>query len=91
MKGFGGVATFEIDAKLAGVNRFLNNLSLCQMGPSLGGTEALISHLSSMTYYMLSRKERHKLGIIDELVRLAVGVEDWEDIADDLDRALSKV
>lgn len=91
MKGFGGVVTFEIDAKMPGVKRFLNNLNLCQMGPSLGGTEALLSHISSMTYYMIPREKRIAMGIIDELVRLAVGLEDWQDIAADLDHALSKV
>jgi len=91
MKGYGGVVTFEIDSTLAGVNRFLNNLRVCQIGPSLGGTETLVSHPASVSYYDYSRKERYALGITDGLIRLAVGVEDAEDIINDLDMALAGV
>lgn len=88
MDGFGGVVSFEIKGGLRAANRFLNRLRLCYIAPSFGGVETLISHPASITYYDLSRRERLKIGIKDELLRLAVGIEDPEDIISDLKRAL---
>jgi len=90
MTGFGGVVTFDIKGTLANANRFLDSLQLCFIAPSLGGTETLITHPASVTYYNTTRKERYALGITDTLVRLAVGVEEPEDIIGDLDQALQK-
>lgn len=58
------------------------------IGPSLGGVESLITHPATISYYKNTRKERLELGIKDGLVRLAVGVENAEDIIDDIDQAL---
>ncbi|HOC93032.1 MAG TPA: PLP-dependent aspartate aminotransferase family protein [bacterium] len=91
MRGFGGCLSFEVNSNMAGVQKFLRNLRLCQMGPSLGGTETLITHPATITYYDMTRPARLKLGITDQLVRLAVGVEDPEDIIADLDAALSLI
>ena len=88
MTGFGGVVTFEIDGGLAMAKRFLDALELCYIAPSFGGVETLITHPATVSYYDYSRKERHKLGITDSLIRLAVGMEDAEDIIADLDQAL---
>jgi len=90
MTGFGGVVTIDIKGTLANANRFLDSLQLCFIAPSLGGTETLITHPASVTYYNTTRKERYALGITDTLVRLAVGVEEPEDIIGDLDQALQK-
>ncbi|MFA6450537.1 MAG: PLP-dependent aspartate aminotransferase family protein [bacterium] len=91
MKGFSGCLSFEVDGPLKEVQKFLRNLKLAQMGPSLGGTETLITHPATITYYDMTRKQRYALGITDQLVRLAVGVEDAQDIIDDLDQALATV
>jgi len=88
MTGGGGVVTFEIKGNLNTAKRFLDSLKLCYIGPSLGGVETLITHPTLVTYYDYTRKERYALGITDTLFRLAVGIEDVEDLIEDLDRAL---
>jgi cystathionine gamma-synthase len=88
MTGGGGVVTFEIKGNINTSKRFLDALKLCYIGPSLGGVETLITHPALVTYYDYTRKERYELGITDTLFRLAVGIEDVEDLISDLDRAL---
>jgi len=90
MKGFGGVVTFDIKGTLSSAKRFLDNLKLCFIAPSLGGVETLITHPALVSYYDCTRKERYALGITDTLIRLAVGVEEANDIIADLDQALKK-
>ncbi len=91
MTGFGGVVTFDIKGGLKEANLFLDALKLCFIAPSLGGVETLITHPASVSYYTLTRKDRYELGITDTLIRLAVGIEDVQDIIGDLDQALKKV
>ncbi|MHC4443074.1 MAG: trans-sulfuration enzyme family protein [Planctomycetota bacterium] len=91
MKGFGAVVTFEIEGDLEDTMAFFNVLKLCLLAPSLGGPETLITHPALMSYYRETREERYQLGIIDELVRLSVGLEDPADIIADLERGLAKV
>ncbi|MCM8775817.1 MAG: PLP-dependent aspartate aminotransferase family protein [Candidatus Omnitrophica bacterium] len=91
MSGFGGVVTFLIDRPLKQVNQFLNSLKLCAIAPSLGGVESLITHPATMSYYSYSKKEREKLGILDGLIRLSVGLEAPEDIMYDLEQALRSI
>ncbi len=91
MKGFGGVVTFEVNGDFNQTLRFLDSLKLCLIGPSLGGPESLITHPATVTYYSLTREERLAIGVLDELVRLAVGFEDPEDIIADVDQALEKM
>jgi cystathionine gamma-synthase len=88
MTGFGGVVTFDIRGGLPEAKRFLDNLQLCFIAPSLGGVETLITHPALVSYYDLTRKQRYELGITDTLLRLSVGIEDAEDIIGDLDHAL---
>jgi cystathionine gamma-synthase len=90
MDGGGGVVTFEIKGNLNAAKRFLDSLKLCYIGPSLGGVETLITHPALISYYDYTRKQRYKLGITDTLFRLAVGIENVEDIINDLDRALNR-
>ncbi len=66
----------------------MDNLKLCYIGPSLGGVETLITHPALVSYYDCTRKERYELGITDTLFRLAVGIEDVEDIIKDIERGL---
>ena len=90
MNGGGGVVTFELNGTLATSKKFLDALQLCFIGPSLGGVETLITHPALVSYYDYSRKERIKLGITDTLFRLAVGIEDVDDIIADLEGGLKK-
>lgn len=89
MKGGGGVVSFEIKGGLKEAKRFLDNLELCFIGPSLGGVETLITHPALVSYYNYTKKERMALGISDTLIRLAVGIEDVDDIIADLERGLN--
>jgi cystathionine gamma-synthase len=91
MRGFGSVVTFEVEDDTPYVHRFLSELKLICIGPSLGGAESLITHPSSVSYYRCTPAERRKLGIKDGLIRLAVGIEDADDIIRDLDQALAAV
>jgi cystathionine gamma-synthase len=91
MKGGGGVVTFETKGTLRSAKQLLDALRLCYIGPSLGGVETLITHPAMVSYYEYTRKDRYALGIKDTLFRLAVGIEDAEDIINDLDRGLSKI
>ena len=86
MTGGGGVVTFEIKGNLQTSKKFLDSLRLCYIGPSLGGVETLITHPALVSYYDYSRAERLKLGISDTLFRLAVGIEDVDDLIRDLER-----
>jgi cystathionine gamma-synthase len=88
MTGGGGVVTFEIKGNLSNAKRFLDALKLCYIGASFGGVETLITHPALVSYYDYSRKQRYELGITDTLFRLAVGIEDVEDLIDDLERGL---
>jgi cystathionine gamma-synthase len=90
MKGGGGVVTFEIKGNINTAKRFLDTLKLCYIGPSLGGVETLITHPALVSYYDYTRKQRYELGITDTLFRLAVGIEDVDDLIADIDRALMR-
>jgi cystathionine gamma-synthase len=90
MAGGGGVVTFEIKGTLATSKKFLDSLKLCFIGPSLGGCETLITHPALVSYYDYARKDRYALGITDTLFRLAVGIEEPQDIIGDLKCGLDK-
>lgn len=89
MNGFGGVVTFEVKDDIGYVLEFLSKLKVINIGPSLGGVESLITHPATISYYNCTKKERLALGIKDGLIRLAVGVEDAEDIIKDIEQALT--
>lgn len=88
MEGGGGVVSFDIKGNLADAKRLIDRLKLIYIGPSLGGVETLITHPALVSYYDYSRKERYTLGITDTLFRLAVGIEDADDLIADLEQAL---
>lgn len=91
MNGVGGCFAFELEGTLKQTQKFLRSLELILMGPSLGGTESLISHPATITYYDMTKKQRLALGVRDTMCRLAVGVEDPEDIIADLEQALAAI
>jgi cystathionine beta-lyase/cystathionine gamma-synthase len=90
MSGFGSMITFETGS-LGNAKRLLKNVRLCSLGESLGGVETLISHPATMTHAALGAKGRKEIGITDGLVRISVGVEDVDDILDDLAQALARM
>ena len=87
-RGFGGMVAFETGS-LDNAKKVLESVKLCTLGESLGGVESLISHPATMTHASVPEETRQKLGITDGLVRVSVGIEDIEDIIEDLDQALS--
>jgi cystathionine gamma-synthase len=91
MSGFGGVVSFVLHADLETTARALDACELATIAPSLGGVETLIEQPAIMSYYGLSSEERAAVGISDGLVRLSVGIEDAEDIREDLARVLDVV
>jgi cystathionine gamma-lyase/cystathionine beta-lyase/cystathionine gamma-lyase/homocysteine desulfhydrase len=90
MSGFGGMISFETGS-LENARRVLEGVRLCTLGESLGGVESLISHPATMTHASVPELERNRLGITDGLVRVSVGIEDAEDIMEDIDTALSEI
>jgi cystathionine beta-lyase/cystathionine gamma-synthase len=90
MTGFGSMITFETGS-LKNANKMLKKLHICSLGESLGGVETLISHPATMTHAALGEKGRKTIGITDGLVRISVGIEDVDDILDDLDQALNAI
>jgi len=91
MKGFGGVVSFEIDGDFEITMKFVDSLKMCFLGASLGGTESLATQPVTCSHYFISEEEREKAGITNQLVRLALGIEDPEDIITDLEQAFDKI
>ena len=91
MAGFGGVVSFELDGDLERTSAFIDALRIPYIGPSLGGVESIIEQPALMSHFTLDREERLKLGIKDELVRYALGIEDAQDLIADLRQALDKI
>jgi len=87
MSGFSGMISFDVGS-LAKAKRVLKRVKLCALAESLGGVETLISHPATMTHASIPREERIKNGITDGLIRLSVGIEDADDIIEDLKQAL---
>ncbi|MDH3305358.1 MAG: cystathionine gamma-synthase [Gammaproteobacteria bacterium] len=88
MDGFGGIVTFFIKGDLADARRFLERCEVFALAESLGGVESLVEHPGIMTHASVPERERAKLGINDQLIRLSVGIEAIEDLIADLDQAL---
>ena len=91
MSGFGGVVSFEVAGDLKATSQFIDRLKIPYIAPSLGGVESLIEQPALMSYYEKTTEERLALGIKDNLVRFAIGIEDTDDILNDLDQALSSI
>jgi cystathionine gamma-lyase/cystathionine beta-lyase/cystathionine gamma-lyase/homocysteine desulfhydrase len=90
MRGFGGLIAFELGS-LERVRTLLNSVRLMALAESLGGVETLISHPASMTHASVPAERRLKIGLTDDMVRISVGIEDVEDLTDDLAQALDRV
>jgi cystathionine gamma-lyase len=86
--GFSGIVTFFVKGGLEEARRFLEHCRLFTLAESLGGVESLVDHPGLMTHASIPPEQRKALGIDDTLIRLSVGVEDVEDLIEDLDQAL---
>ena len=88
MKGYSGMISFELSGGIPAGKHVMNHVKLCFLAESLGSVETMITHPATMTHADVPENERHARGLTDGLVRLSVGIEDKEDIIDDLEQAL---
>lgn len=89
MRGFGGMMSFTLkDDSIEAANKVLSSTKLFSLAESLGGVESLINHPASMTHASIPREERIKNGLTDGLIRLSVGIEDADDLIEDLKQAI---
>lgn len=91
MKDFGGMIAFELKGGFDAAEILLNNLEIIALAVSLGGVDTLIQHPASMTHAGVSKEERLIGGITDGLVRISVGIEDVEDIIEDLEKGFAQI
>jgi cystathionine beta-lyase/cystathionine gamma-synthase len=92
MRDFGGMISFTLKGnKIEDATKVLENLHFFSLAESLGGVESLCGHPATMTHASIPREEREKVGLSDSLIRLSVGVEDAEDLKEDLAKALEKI
>jgi cystathionine beta-lyase/cystathionine gamma-synthase len=90
MRGFGGLIAFELGS-LERARTLLNSVRLMALAESLGGVETLISHPASMTHASVPPERRLQIGLTEDMVRISVGIEDVDDLKEDLDQALARV
>jgi cystathionine gamma-synthase len=91
MKGFGSVVSFLVKGGDTETRKFIDSLELFLITPSLGGTESLVTQMWSMSFFDYPKDFRQEIGMVDNLVRLALGLEDVEDLIADLNQALEKI
>lgn len=91
MRGFGAMIAFEIDGDLEDAKKFVESVELAQLAVSLGDCETLIELPAAMTHRDYPTEELEKFGLTESMIRISIGLEDVEDIIDDLDRAFNKI
>ncbi len=91
MDGFGAMLCFGLKGGFEAGRKMINSVQLCTLAVSLGGVESLIQHPASMTHAGVEKEKREAAGISDELIRLSVGCEGYEDLKEDLDQALDQI
>jgi len=91
MKGFGSVISFLVRGGNAETRKFIDALELFLITPSLGGSESLVTQMSTMSFFDYPEDYRKAIGMVDNLVRLALGLEDVDDLVADLKQALNKI
>ena len=90
MRGFGGMISFTLKGnKMEDAHEIVKKVELFALAESLGGVESLIGHPATMTHASIPKEEREKTGVVDSLIRLSVGIEDVEDLIEDLKQALA--
>jgi cystathionine gamma-synthase len=90
MRGYGGVVSFEVRGDLDTASRVVDACEIPHIATSLGGVESLIEQPAIMSFYELTTEERLQIGIKDNLIRYAVGIEDADDLIADLAQALDR-
>jgi cystathionine beta-lyase/cystathionine gamma-synthase len=88
MNGFGSVVTFLLKGGDKETRAFIDSLDLFLITPSLGGSESLVTQMSMMSFFDYPEDYRRNIGIVDNLVRIALGLEDIDDLLADLKQAL---
>jgi methionine-gamma-lyase len=91
MRNGGGLISFEVKGTKKDAQKLLNSLQFIHIAVSLGDAETLIQHPATMTHAVVPEENRLKMGITDQLIRLSVGLEDWEDIWHDLEKGLNSI
>ena len=91
MKKHAPLISFELKGGLEAGKIFIDALEVCTRAVSLGTVDTLVSHPATMTHYGIPREERIKYGITDGLIRMSVGIENYEDLEADLAQALAKI
>jgi cystathionine gamma-synthase len=87
--GFGGMLSFEVKGGIDKANNIMRSTKIFSLAESLGGIESLICHPATMTHASMDKALKEKVGINDNLIRLSVGIEDVNDLINDLDQALN--
>lgn len=90
-KGHSGIMSFSISGGLNEVRQFVNKLQIIHLATSLGGVETLVASPALMTHDMITEEKRQKMGITDNLIRLSVGIENANDLINDIRQALQAV
>jgi O-succinylhomoserine sulfhydrylase len=90
MKAGGGILTLTVQGGLQRAQRFIDKLQMISITPNLGDSRSIVTHPASTTHSKLSAEERQRVGITDGLIRLSVGLEHYEDILQDVERALEQ-
>jgi len=91
MRGSGSVITFLVKGGDKETRKFIDSLEIFLITPSLGGSESLVTQMAMMSFFDYPEDYRHSIGMVDNLVRIALGLEDVEDLIADLKQALSKI
>jgi cystathionine beta-lyase/cystathionine gamma-synthase len=90
MQGFGGMLSFDV-GDFESARLVCNSLRLMALAESLGGVETLVSHPATMTHASVPPERRQAIGLTDSLVRISAGIEDTNDLIEDLDQALKRI
>lgn len=92
MKDFGGMVSFTLkNATLEKTFQFVSSFKIFSLAESLGGVESLVNHPATMTHASIPKEEREKAGVTDNLIRLSIGIEDIQDLLNDLSDALNRI
>ena len=91
MRGFGSVITFLVKGGQKETTKFIDALELFLITPSLGGSESLVAQMATMSFFDYPETYRRSIGMVDNLVRIALGLEDTDDLIADLQQALGKI
>ena len=91
MRGFGSMISFLVKGDNKATQRLIDSLELFLITPSLGGSESLVTQMSTMSFFDYPVEYRESIGIVDNLVRIALGLEDVDDLIADLQQALDRI